>query len=60
MKFYFTPGRGLSCIFEKCTSVNSIYWTNYVYGISRAFKSVEKNTISNKSVFILKKSSLAV
>ena len=40
--------------FEKCSRVNSIYPTDYVYGISRTSKSVEKKTISIKSGFSLK------
>ena len=40
--------------FEKCSRVNSIYPTDYVHGIFRTSKSVEKKTMSIKSGFSLK------
>ena len=38
--------------FEKRSRVYSVYPTDYVYGISRASKSVEKKTISIKSPYV--------
>ena len=56
MNLYFTLGRQPSWIFEKCSSMNPIYMTDYVYGSPQTSKSVETKLYQSSQGSALKSS----